>query len=100
MDRPDITLVYPASPEALALTREIFQEYADSLDVNLDFQGFDAELAALPGEYAEPRGDLVLAMVEGAVAGCCALRPLDDVDYANACEMKRLYVRKAFRGLA
>ena len=100
VDRPDITLVYPASPEALALTREIFQEYADSLDVNLDFQGFDAELAALPGEYAEPRGDLVLAMVEGAVAGCCALRPLDDVDYANACEMKRLYVRKAFRGCA
>ena len=45
-----------------------------------------------------PRGALLLALVDGAVAGCCALRPLDDVDYANAAEMKRLYVRKAFRG--
>lgn len=78
--------------------REIFQEYADTLDIDLDFQGFANELTDLPGDYAEPRGNLVLAMVEGAVAGCCALRPIDDVDYANACEMKRLFVRKAFRG--
>lgn len=78
--------------------RSIFQEYADSLDVDLEFQGFSVELAELPGEYAEPRGVLLLAEVDGSVAGCCALRPLDNVDYANACEMKRLYVRKAFRG--
>ena len=98
VDRPEITLTHPTSPEDLALVREIFQEYAASLDIDLDFQGFEDELADLPGDYAEPRGHLVLAMVEGAVAGCCALRPIDDVDYANACEMKRLFVRKAFRG--
>ncbi len=98
VDRPEITLLHPTTPEELAATREIFQEYADSLNIDLAFQGFDEELNDLPGEYAAPRGDLVLALVEGAVAGCCALRPIDDVDYANACEMKRLYVRKAFRG--
>lgn len=78
--------------------RVIFQEYADTLGVDLCFQSFDTELAGLPGEYAEPRGALMLAHVDGALAGCCALRPLDSVDYPNACEMKRLYVRKAFRG--
>lgn len=98
VDRPEITLIHPTNPEELEATREIFVEYAGSLDVDLDFQGFEEELAELPGEYAAPRGHLVLALVEGAVAGCCALRPIDDVDYANACEMKRLYVRKAFRG--
>ena len=97
VDRPEVTLIHPTTPEQLALVREIFREYADSLDIDLDFQGFDAELAQLPGEYTAPRGDLVLAIVEGVVAGCCALRAMDDVDYVNACEMKRLYVRKAFR---
>ena len=66
--------------------------------MDLCFQSFDAELAGLPGDYAPPRGALLLAMIEGQVAGCVALRPLDNVDYANAAEMKRLYVRKAFRG--
>lgn len=53
----------------------------------------------MPGDYAEPRGTVLLAWVDGAVAGCCALRPLDASDYTNASEMKRLYVRQAFRGL-
>ncbi|MEG3003236.1 MAG: GNAT family N-acetyltransferase, partial [Comamonas sp.] len=57
------------------------------------------ELALLPGEYSGPRGQILLARVNGSIAGCCALRPLDDCDYPNAAEMKRLYVRKAFRGL-
>ena len=78
--------------------REIFREYAGTLDVDLAFQDFEAELAQLPGDYAAPRGHLLLALVEGAIAGCCALRPLDAADYPNASEMKRLYVRKAFRG--
>jgi ribosomal protein S18 acetylase RimI-like enzyme len=65
----------------------------------LCFQGFDSELKDLPGDYAAPRGSLMLARCEGQWAGCCALRPLDSSDYANACEMKRLYVRQAFRGL-
>ena len=78
--------------------RDIFREYASTLGVDLCFQDFDAELASLPGDYAEPRGALLLAQVEGTIAGCCALRPLDSADYPNASEMKRLYVRKAFRG--
>ncbi|MDD0812335.1 GNAT family N-acetyltransferase [Curvibacter sp. RS43] len=77
--------------------REIFREYADSLAVDLCFQNFEHELAHLPGDYAAPRGTLLLALVDGEVAGCCALRPLDAADYPNAAEMKRLYVRKAFR---
>ena len=80
-------------------TRSIFQEYASSLQIDLAFQGFEEELATLPGEYAEPRGALLLAWVDGVLAGCCALRPLDTSDYTNAAEMKRLYVRPAFRGL-
>lgn len=78
--------------------RAIFQEYADSLDVDLAFQDFAQELADLPGDYAAPRGQILLAEVEGSIAGCCALRPLDSADYPNASEMKRLYVRKVFRG--
>ena len=91
-------MLTPTQPDELAATRAIFQEYAEQLGVDLCFQSFDTELATLPGEYAAPRGTLLLAWVDGALAGCCALRPLDNVDYANASEMKRLYVRKAFRG--
>ena len=82
----------------MALVREIFTEYANSLSVDLDFQGFGTELRTLPGDYAPPRGALLLATVDGAVVGCCALRPLDSSDYTNAAEMKRLFVRKPFRG--
>lgn len=78
--------------------RELFREYAAGLGVDLCFQQFDQELADLPGDYAAPRGSLLLATVDGEVAGCCALRALDTADYPNASEMKRLYVRKAFRG--
>ena len=94
-----IQLLQPASVADWEATRVIFQEYAASLKVDLCFQGFENELAGLPGDYAEPRGALLLAWVNGAVAGCCALRPLDASDYANAAEMKRLYVRPPFRGL-
>ena len=65
----------------------------------MGFQDFETELATLPGEYAEPRGTLLLVTVDGQLAGCCALRPMDAADYPNAAEMKRLYVRPAFRGL-
>ena len=98
MDKPSITLRTPSTTAELDAVRDIFREYARTLGVDLCFQGFDAELAQLPGDYAEPRGALLIAEVEGAVAGCCALRPLDAADYPNASEMKRLYVRKAFRG--
>lgn len=93
-----IKLFTPASDAEMEVVRDIFREYAATLSVDLCFQDFDAELASLPGDYAAPRGALLLARVDGAVAGCCALRPMDSSDYPNASEMKRLYVRKAFRG--
>ena len=98
LDKPTVTLRTPASAAELDTVREIFREYADALGVDLCFQDFESELANLPGDYAEPRGALLLAEVEGAIAGCCALRPMDTADYPNASEMKRLFVRKAFRG--
>ncbi len=96
--KPDIELITPCTESELDAARTIVREYAESLGIDLAFQEIDAELAGLPGEYAEPRGGLLLALVDGEVAGCCALRPLDLSDYSNACEMKRLYVRRAFRG--
>jgi putative acetyltransferase len=98
LDKPAVTLLNPSSAAEMETVREIFREYAATLGVDLAFQDFEAELASLPGDYAAPRGHLLLAQVDGAVAGCCALRPLDAADYPNASEMKRLYVRKAFRG--
>jgi putative acetyltransferase len=94
---PDIHIAIAESPAELAAVRELFGEYAAALGVDLCFQGFDAELAGLPGDYAEPGGALLLATVDGQAAGCGALRGLPDVDYPNACEMKRLFVRRAFR---
>ncbi|MDO8250017.1 MAG: GNAT family N-acetyltransferase [Rhodoferax sp.] len=97
MKTPTIRFFTPSSPEEFNTLRSIFREYADGLQVDLCFQGFEAELAELPGEYSEPRGALLMAQIDDKLAGCCALRPLDTVDYPNACEMKRLYVRPAFR---
>ncbi|HRH88322.1 MAG TPA: GNAT family N-acetyltransferase [Rubrivivax sp.] len=97
MSAVQFRLVQADGPEQLAAAREIFLEYADSLQVDLCFQNFDAELAALPGEYAPPGGALLLAYADGTLAGCGAMRALADVDHANACEMKRLFVRRAFR---
>jgi putative acetyltransferase len=94
---PAIEIFTPLTAELLDATRAILREYAAQLGVDLCFQNFDAELANLPAEYAAPGGVLLLATVDGEVAACGALRPLTDVDYPNACEMKRLYVRPAFR---
>jgi len=94
---PEIRLLTPDTPELLDATRGILREYAESLGIDLCFQGFEAELSTLPGDYAAPAGALLLAIVDGELAGCGAMRPLADADYANACEMKRLYVRRAFR---
>ena len=94
---PAIEIVAVHTAAQLQATRELMREYAGTLSVDLCFQNFDAELAALPGDYAQPAGALLLALVDGAPAGCVAMRPLPESDHVNACEMKRLYVRHAFR---
>lgn len=98
MDVPEIRLVVADTLPLIDAAREIFRDYARSLPIDLGFQNFESELAALPGDYAAPGGRLLLGWVGRELAACGALRELADVDYANACEMKRLYVRPAFRG--
>lgn len=73
----------------------LFQEYAASLGVDLNYQNFSAELSDLPGKYAKPDGRLFLVLVDGAPAGCVAMRRLD----ASRAEMKRLFIRPDYRGL-
>jgi putative acetyltransferase len=82
------------SPDNLATVRELFREYAASLDIDLCFQNFEQELAELPGKYAPPSGGLFLAMADGQAAGCAAVRAME----GDVCEMKRLYVRPQYRG--
>lgn len=89
-----LKIIEANSPHLVAHVRELFEAYAASLDFDLCFQNFPQELAELPGEYAPPNGRLLLAFSDKQVAGCVALRPLD----GGICEMKRLYVRPAFRG--
>ena len=87
MDSQEISVFPPDCSEALEATRVLFLEYAKSLQIDLCFQDFDQELRQLPGEYRDPRGALLVTSVNGVMAGCCAMRPLDSSDYSNACEI-------------
>jgi ribosomal protein S18 acetylase RimI-like enzyme len=87
-------LAQAETPEQIEEARRLLREYEGSLGVSLCFQGFERELAALPGEYAPPAGRLLLALDTGQAVGCVALRKLDE----ETCEMKRLYLRPDFRG--
>ncbi len=94
-----VSLGQTPSAGQLEAVRSLFREYADSLGFDLGFQGFEEELAGLPGDYAPPRGRLLAAWSGGrggapVPAGCGALRPLEP----EVCELKRMYVPPAFRG--
>jgi ribosomal protein S18 acetylase RimI-like enzyme len=89
-----VRLIQAHTAEHVGQVRELFEEYAASLGVDLCFQNFEFELAGLPGHYVPPEGRLLMAMDSTNAAGCVALRKID----VETCEMKRLYVRPAFRG--
>jgi putative acetyltransferase len=94
-----LEITTPQAPQEWDAVRGILREYAETLDIDLCFQGFDDELKSLPGQYAAPRGTMLTAFAGDTLAGCCALRPLDNTDHSNACEMRRLFVRPQFRTL-
>jgi len=91
---PELRAAQADSPERIAIVRELFLEYAQSLGFSLCFQSFDTELAGLPGDFAPPKGRLLLADFGAEAAGCVALHMIDN----DIGEMKRLYVRPQFRG--
>ncbi len=94
---PDIDVRAPETAQDFDEARAIVREYANSLGVDLCFQDLDHELSNLAQIYGPPQGRVLLAYVDGALAGCGAFRSLPDADHVNACEMKRLYVKRAFR---
>jgi ribosomal protein S18 acetylase RimI-like enzyme len=92
--RQDVRIIEAETPALVVAARGLFREYAASLPFSLEYQGFEEELAGLPGKYARPSGTLLLGFVGEELAGSVALRALGE----GVCEMKRLYVRPAFRG--
>jgi GNAT superfamily N-acetyltransferase len=89
-----LNIIQTETPEHIDAARELFVEYENWLGVSLCFQGFEEELAGLPGKYASPAGRLFLVFYDGELAGCGAFRQLEE----KVCEIKRIYVREKFRG--
>ena len=90
-----VQIVEVSAGKGLSEVRKLFEEYASSLEISLDFQNFDEELANLPGDYEPPEGCLLIALWGGQVAGCVGLRRLG----GDTCEMKRLFTQAQYRGL-
>ena len=97
MEGPHAEILVPDCPDQWDAARGILREYAQTLRVDLCFQGFEDELVNAPEHYGAPAGFFLMALIDGEVAACGGFRRLEDVDYPNACELKRLYVRRAFR---
>jgi GNAT superfamily N-acetyltransferase len=95
---PEVRIVRATEADEIELARRLVLEYASELGIDLSYQGFDRELAELPGEYAPPSGRLLVAFDGDTAAGCVALRARARARARGACEMKRLYVRDAYRG--
>ncbi len=91
-----MNIIEATTPQQIKNAADLFREYQQFLDVDLCFQGFEQELATLPGKYASPQGTILLAEHNGKTAGCVAVRSLKN----DICEMKRLYVKDEFRGLS
>ncbi len=89
-----IEIIQAETLEQIETARKLFREYESWIGLELCFQNFDEEVANLPGKYAAPEGRLLLAFVDEKLAGCVALRKLED----SVCEMKRLFVKNEFRG--
>lgn len=89
-------IIEAITAEQIEVSAQLFREYQTQLNVDLCFQGFEQELATLPGKYASPTGAILLAIHEGDTIGCVAVRPIE----GDSCEMKRLYVRDQYRGLS
>jgi len=90
-----LQLIQPESPQHLDQVRQLLREYADTLDVELCLQRINQAIVELPGEYGPPQGCLLLALYDHQPAGCVALRNIGD----RVAEMKRFFVKPAFRGL-
>lgn len=89
-----LTIVQAETDEQIVAARTLFREYETSMEPDLCFQGFEDELLGLPGKYVKPDGRLLLSYHDERLAGCIALRKLED----GICEMKRLFAREEFRG--
>jgi putative acetyltransferase len=94
----DIILRWASGPDDMETVRALFLDYQADVGIDLCFQDFATEVDNLPGDYITPHGAIAVAFVGGRPAGCCAFRQLAGSDHLNACEMKRLFVRRAYRG--